>query len=498
MKEVQDWITVARLHKQGVSIRQIARQMKMSRNTVKRLMNLKEEPRYIRSHYETKVDKYKDDISMWYLDPLYNFNGTRIFRELQKKGYTGSIAPVYRYLNKLKGEKIKISSKATTRVETPFGDQAQFDWSEYKVLVDDELVNINCISMILSASRKKAAVFSKKVDGESLYEAIHELFLDLGGVTKELLIDNPKALVISNTIGSEVEFNISALRLAKYLGFEFNACAPYRARTKGKVEKAYQYIEEQFIKGNTFKSMEELNSRGKEFISQWNKQVHGTTKRIPDEVFLEELETLLPVKTSKFIIEELKQRKVSLDSFISVDGNKYSVPIEYVGKSVGFRIIYGYKLEVFNESLEVIAHHEVITKKNKDVSAISEQYRHLNNLVPKSFPEIRRQMEGTFVSGKLYYAEASKRLKQPSFHAKGFLKLKELYSIETLDLILNYCLHHNIYDISDIKKTIKEKYLEIISVRTSLDGDKNNSSQLIRDLSYYEKLYNHQQREGQI
>ncbi|WP_142414177.1 IS21 family transposase [Hathewaya massiliensis] len=498
MKEVQDWITVNRLYKKGVPIRQIARQLKISRNTVRKLIKLKEEPKYSRSHYETKVDKYKDDINMWYLDPLYNFNGTRIFRELIKKGYTGSIGPVYRFLNKLKDEKTKVSSKATRRVETPLGDQAQFDWSEYKVFINEKLVTVYCITMILAASRKKAIVFSKKVDGESLYEAIHELFLDLGGVTKELLIDNPKALVIHNDTGYEVDFNISALRLATFLGFEFNACAPYRARTKGKIEKPYQYIEEQFIKGNSFQSMEELNFRGKKFVAEWNNKVHGTTKRIPNEMFLEELETLLPVKKSKFIIEKLKQRKVSLDSFISVDGNKYSVPIEYVGKKVKFRIIYGYKIEVFNDNLEVIAFHEVIINKAKGIVAVDEYYGHLNNLVPKSLPEIRRQMENTFAYGKLYYEEASKRLKQPSFHAKGFLKLKELYNVETLNLILEYCLKHHIYDISDIKKVIKENYLDIIGNKISVDSNKTNSSELVRGLGYYEKLYNYEQKEGQI
>lgn len=498
MKEVQDWITVNRLFKQGVPIRQIARQLKMSRNTVKKLINLKEEPKYSRNHYETKVDKYKDDISMWYLDPLYNFNGTRIFRELIKKGYTGSISPVYRYLNTLKEERRKVNSKATVRIETPLGDQAQFDWSPYKVMVNDKLTEIYCITMILSASRKKAIVFTKSIEGSSIYEAIHELFLELGGVTKELLIDNPKTLVISNTTGNEVEFNLSALRLSTFLGFEFNACSPYRARTKGKIERPYQYIEEQFIKGNRFISMTDLNFRGKEFIGQWNNEIHGTTKRIPNEMFLEEVETLLPVRKSKFIMENLKERKVSLDSFISVDGNKYSVPVEYVGKRVKFRIIYGYKLEVFNDNLEVITFHEIDPNNSNKVLTIDEHYAHLNNSVPKSIPEIRRQIEETFDSGKIYYAEASKRLKQPSFHAKGFLKLKELYTVETLNIILNYCIQQNIYDISEIKSVIKEKYLDIVSNKASLDANKNNHSSLVRDLSYYEKLYNQRTKEGQI
>jgi transposase len=77
-------------------------------------------------------------------------------------------------------------------------------------------------------------------------------FKKLGGITLELIIDNPKALVISNEAGSETTYNLNALRMAAHLGTELNACNPYRARTKGKIEKPYQYIEEQFIKGNSY------------------------------------------------------------------------------------------------------------------------------------------------------------------------------------------------------------------------------------------------------
>ncbi len=50
--------------------------------------------------------------------------------------------------------------------------------------------------MILAASRKKAVCFSLKADADAIYEAIQELFDDLGGVTLELLIDNPKSLLL--------------------------------------------------------------------------------------------------------------------------------------------------------------------------------------------------------------------------------------------------------------------------------------------------------------
>ena len=262
VRDVQDWITAKRLFKKGVKIKQIAKQLKISKNTVKSLVRHETEPKYERSIYPSIINPYKEQIKVWFLSPEYNFIGTRIYKELLKIGYKGSIGPVYRFLKTLNEAKSEISKKATVRIETPPGDQAQFDWSPYKMVIDNEIKEVYCFTMILCASRMKSIVFSLTCDAEAIYEAIQELFEDLGGITQELVIDNPKSLVIENDGVSEPKFNLNALRLAAHLGTELNPCNPYRARTKGKIEKPYQYIEEQFIKGNTFKNMTELNIAG--------------------------------------------------------------------------------------------------------------------------------------------------------------------------------------------------------------------------------------------
>jgi transposase len=97
VKHVRDWISVRTLYSRGVPIRQIARDLKMSRNTVRSLIKCESEPQYKKRSYETKIDTYLDQIQAWYLEPQYDFNGTRIFRELKKQGYSGSISPIYRY-----------------------------------------------------------------------------------------------------------------------------------------------------------------------------------------------------------------------------------------------------------------------------------------------------------------------------------------------------------------------------------------------------------------
>ena len=133
VKNLKEWAAVQELHKRKVPILQIAKQLEMSRNTVKSLIKQKEEPKYTRSSYPSKVESYMDRIIDWRTLPEYDYIGTRIFRELKILGYTGTINPIYRALRKIDEDKIEISRDATVRIETPSGDQAQFDWSQYEM-----------------------------------------------------------------------------------------------------------------------------------------------------------------------------------------------------------------------------------------------------------------------------------------------------------------------------------------------------------------------------
>lgn len=96
-----DWEEVKKLHSEGVSIRKIARKVKISRNTVRRWIKLDEKPSYTRkAEYPTKIDEYKKQIKEWYLE--HGYIGAKIHRELKKDGYDGSVNPIYRYLKILR------------------------------------------------------------------------------------------------------------------------------------------------------------------------------------------------------------------------------------------------------------------------------------------------------------------------------------------------------------------------------------------------------------
>ena len=485
---MEDWAAVQRIYKQTRSKRETARVLGIARNTVKKLLEMDHEPTYQRKVYPSILDPFKEQIIAWRCAP-YDFNGTRIFRELKKRGYGGSIGPVYTFLRRIDEDVGLISSKATVRHESPPGDQAQFDWTEYEVQIGPRIRTVYCFSMILAASRKKAVCFSLKEDSDAIYEAIQELFEDLGGVTLELLIDNPKALVIENNPRSEEEirYNPKALMLAKHLGTELNACPCYWPRKKGKVERPFNYIEEQLIKGNCFATMEEINRRGKEFVNKWCDEVHGTTGRIPNEHYLlEEKAVLLPLPKDRYMPKQMQERKVSPDSLVSINANKYSVPVKYVGKTVQFRIIYGFRIEIYDLKGSLILRRESECGKHRTV-ANAEHYEAIAKKVPTSIPQIRRDFTRIFSNGALFLSEAAKKYDQPTHYARKIMELRELYDDDVLDEFIAKAVKRDALDIKSFRAMLKESNGKGRKSAAKALPFPDAQAVSVRECSYYEK-----------
>jgi hypothetical protein len=328
------------------------------------------------------------------------------------------------------------------------------------------------------------------------------LFDDLGGVTCELLIDNPKALVIDNSPKGveEIHYNPQALLLAANLGTELNTCPCYWPRKNGKIEKPFQYIEEQFIKGNTFVSMEELNRRGKSFIHDWNQVKHTTTKRIPNKFYeTEEKQVLRPLPSKHFRIKSLKNRIISNDSLISIEANKYGVPVKLFGRTVYYRIVYGFRIEIYDKHEKLIHTCEASDKKH-EIYRLAEHYSEIAPKTNTSIPQIRREFTATFKHGVAYLECTRRKFEQPTHHARRILELLELYDAEILDCFITYSVKNNMMDIKSFKKLLKERYNEIAYINAKDDHDTNYSSKgkqiaeftqlngILRECSYYEDI----------
>jgi transposase len=193
MISMRVWAAILYLNAQDWGTRRIARELGISRNKVKRAIRAHSPPKYQRApKINPQLEPFRDEITSMLVQK--EFIGSRIMREIRKQGYQGSQAAFYRFLKKPKDG--FPNSKVTERFEIPPGKQGQFDWSPYTVEMGKVLTRVILFCHILSYSRRKHYSANPDENQGSIFEALEESFHHFGGVPKETLIDNPKALVL--------------------------------------------------------------------------------------------------------------------------------------------------------------------------------------------------------------------------------------------------------------------------------------------------------------
>jgi hypothetical protein len=143
----------------------------------------------------------------------------------------------------------------------------------------------------------------------------------------EVLYDRMKTAVIGEDSQGHIIYNRSLLALATHYGFQPKACRPYRAKTKGKVERPFSYIRQDFFLARSFRNLHDLNAQLRDWLDTVaNVRLHGTTQRIVSEAFAAEREDLQALPAGPFDALLKLERRVSHDGLVSIGGNYYSVP----------------------------------------------------------------------------------------------------------------------------------------------------------------------------
>jgi hypothetical protein len=152
-------------------------------------------------------------------------------------------------------------------------------------------------------------------------------FEALGGAPREILYDRMKTAVTGEGETGGIIYTAALIDLARHYGFHPRACKAYRAKTKGKVERPFRYIREDFFLGRSFKNLEDLNAQLRHWLDTVaNSRVHATTRRVVNETFAEERAHLRQLPLASFRAVLRLERRISRDGMISVGGNFYSVP----------------------------------------------------------------------------------------------------------------------------------------------------------------------------
>lgn len=447
MLDMNEYNTIRGMHDRGASIKLIAHELQMARNTVRKYLRSDQPPRF-----QTPIGSnptlapFDAQIKLWLQQ---SFIGSRILKELRKLGYRGPSATFYRYLARQR--KTVKTPDAVQRFETAPAHQAQYDWSEYVIPGVCAPVKVYVSCLILGYSRYRHYSASLDITQPSIFEAIEEGFAAFGGIPKEVLFDNPRALV--TRARPHLVWNGSLLALAGHYCFLPRACWPYRAQTKGKVENPFRYLQTQFITGLSWSGFPDFGLRLKAFEQEVNQRPHGTTGVPPVERLAEEQPLLTPLPGHPFISPQSDFRHVSLDSLIAFQRRRYSIPWQYAGKTVWIKIRSGAELEVFSQRGDLLARH-TIERGTRRVIIKNEHYVGLHQQQKTVLAEAFRTR---FPASGLFL---EKLLAQYKFNAtdqlRRILVLADYYASAAMKQAFEQGLAHNTFSANFIRGILEQ------------------------------------------
>ena len=351
------------LRNQGRYLKDIAQELNCCTKTISRAIKRQGPPPERKVGVrKSKLDDYKPRVDQHLAKGIWN--AEVIFSLLVAEGYQGGRTLLRTYIHPKRPLR---QSQATTRFETEPGQQLQHDWGELMVEVGGVMEKVYFSVNTLGFSRRFFVWAAPCNDAAHTYESLVRSFEWFGGVTKDVLVDNQKAAVLAHAVKRRPVFNDGFLDLAQHYGFTPKACKPYRARTKGKVERMVRYVKENFFQRyRQFESYNHLNQQ----LEQWlrdvaDQRIHGTVKECIADRFQREAPALQELPRSRFDTSYLETRQVPVDGYINVRGNRYSVPDHQIHKTVRIRIGLDQRLRVFDANDRPVATHLLTKGRNR-------------------------------------------------------------------------------------------------------------------------------------
>jgi transposase len=343
MKTPDDVAAMVRLKACGWGIKRIARELGCSHHTVRHYVAAGCPLPFKAPKRPKMLDGHED----WLRERFLRHRGNAdVVRQdlLAETGIAVGLRTLQRAVRPYR-QALKAEALATVRFDTPPGRQLQIDFGERLVEIGGAKVKAFVFVATLGHSRRCHVRAFQHERQESWFSGLESAFLAFGGVPEEVLMDNPRALVVRHdTTSRQVRFNDKLLAIAKHWGFVPRACAPYRARTKGKTESGVGYVKKNAIAGHSFASWEAFEAH----LARWerdvaNLRIHGTTGEAPMVRFeRDEAHRLKPLRDRPSFgsLRELT-RVVGNDCAIEVDTNSYSVPWRLIGERVAVTVAAG-------------------------------------------------------------------------------------------------------------------------------------------------------------
>lgn len=484
----------------GLKKSQIARKLNISRPTINKYLKMSpdEFEGFIKEMKvrKKKPEPYSNEILSW-LKEFPDLSAAQVFDWLEEKYkiLPFSEETLRRYIRFLR-QKHNILKIPKTRdyegvEELPMGKQMQVDFGEIKVKKEDgKYIRLYVMCFVLSYSRYKYCEWQSRPFTTSDIIRIHEnAFEYYGGMPEEIVYDQDHVILVSENHGDLI-FTREFAGYHQRRKFKIYMCRKADPESKGKVENVVGFVKNNFARHRTFYNIDRWNEDCISWLERrGNGKVHGTTRKVPAQVFLEEKKCLKP------ILDKIKTKSSSLsltyqvkkDNTVPIKGNRYSVPKgTYKGPQTYVKVSYISETELIIRDIDTdkkLAQYQIPADKgnlvknnnhkrdnNVKISALIDQIadRFADPVKAKCFMENIRKEKSRYIRDQLNLIQSTMKNN----------------SLESNNKALEFCVKNHLYRATDFQDAVAHYEKD----KAKLDNDLVTTEPVALTLENLEKI----------
>jgi transposase len=467
---------------QGASERAIARELGIHRQTVRRLLQELEarreagESALVREvgppavPRSSKLDPFLARIESW-LNIYEDLTAVRLLEKLREEGFTGSYTIVREHLKKLRGRRVPQEDYEV--IETPAGQQAQFDWSPF--VLPGCAVKVQVWGCSLSYSRARSFEAWDNSRQNTIIACLRRSFETFGGVPDQCVTDSMPGVVDRWECNQPI-LNVRFVDFAAYYNFSMDIAPRAYGQYKGKKERTFRYLNENLFNGRKFSSLEEF----REVLAWWipthaMQQKHPRTQRLIEQMLEEERPSLKPLPARPYDTRDVCIRMVDPYGLVQYQTNYYPVPGNHAG-----------------EMVYVCADHQRLEVLDRRAHRLAEHQRHPDGagVKPAAPDPHRRRLDITLLLEKLiswgeiahvFARRLQQKKRSPALELDYILGLQMRWSADDIVRALSHAMNYDAYDARAVERILEARFKPRTLQAQIADSTRARIRELMRD-----------------
>ena len=444
--------TIRTLHQQGISLREICRTLKISRNTTRNHLRQAEEestvPLFSQSHQQ---------ILPLLPDLFRRCKGNAIrIQEILRDEYEHNIA--YSSLTRmLRIEELREQKRRVGTYLLGPGEEMQHDTSPHRLLLGNKEVTAQCATLVMAYSRR---IYLRYFPGFTRFEVmvfLHDAFRFMDGICPRCVIDNGSVIVAGGS-GSSAKIAPEVEAMGRAFGVVFQAHRVNNPDRKARVERPFHYVENNFLVGRTFTDWDDLNRQALQWCQEYaNLKVKKTLGMSPEAAFLMEKPFLVSLPTFVAPVFRVENRIVDVEGYVNFETNRYSVPERLVGKQLEIHK-YFERIRILWQGKMVAEHSRLANQKGGRITTPGHHLSLDRHRLFHGPPEEERLLTGNHPDLTKYVAELKKRSPGRGIHRlRQLLEFKRSYPPEPFLAAVQHALHFGLFDLSRLERLILKR-----------------------------------------